>query len=186
MRWFALSALGLLILSGASGAEESIWTNKPVRVDPAKQNFERLPSLMLGLEGAETVVFPMNIQMRDSVSFSAEDVNYVLKDLRGIALGRICQSASGPRWACGAQAAVFVGNLFRGRSLLCKTERRPGVVALSGCRTASLRVPFEIVARGFGFPESGDSDLEAALLKAKAQRAGVWNDAVCATQLHSC
>lgn len=167
-------------------AQDTIWTNKPVRVDPSQQDFQRLPNLVLGLEGGESISFPTRIDMRDSARFAAAGVEYALAGLKGIAPGRLCTSETGARWPCGTQASVFVSNLFRGRTLVCKVERSVTLVMLSGCRTTQMRIPFEIVAQGFAFPAGGDGDLEAAVSRAKAQRAGVWKDAVCAGAAHSC
>lgn len=174
------------VASCAIAAEDPIWTSKPVRVDPSKQDFQRLPSLMLGLEGAESISFPIRIDMHDSASFSANGVEYQLKDLKGVAANRLCSSETGARWPCGAQASIFVSNLFRGKTLVCKVEQTPARVMLSGCRTTRMRVPQEIVAQGFAFPSSGESDLEAALMRARLRRAGVWKDAACAAAVHSC
>lgn len=175
-----------LTTHGAALAEESIWTNRPVRIDRATQNFERLPNLVLGLEGGESISFPARVDMHDSASFSAGGVEYVLADLKPVAADRVCRTGHGVRWSCGAQASVFVGNLFRGRTLVCKVGRERDRVALSGCRTTGMRISPEIVSRGHAFPIAGDSDLEAALLRAKAQGAGVWKDADCLMQNHSC
>lgn len=175
-----------LVASSAVAAEDQIWTSKPVRVDPSKQTFERLPSLMMGLEGGENIRFPLRIDMHDSASFSANGVEYQLKDLKAVAANRLCSSETGARWPCGAQASIFVSNLFRGKTLVCKVEPTPDRVLLSGCRTTRIRVPQEIVAQGFAFPAGGESDLEAALMGARLRRAGVWKDAACATAVHSC
>lgn len=175
-----------LVASGAPAAEDAIWTSKPVRVDPSKQSFERLPSLTMGLEGGENVSFPLRIDMHDSASFSANGVEYQLKDLKAVAANRLCSSETGARWPCGAQASIFVSNLFRGKTLVCKVDRTADHVMLSGCRTTRMRVSQEIVAQGFAFPAGGESDLEAALMGARLRRAGVWKDAGCALAVHSC
>lgn len=181
-----LLAILQLAFSELAVAEDAIWTNRPVRVDPTKQNFERLPSLVLGLEGAETISFPLRIDMHDSASFSANGTEFRLKGLRAVAADRLCRSQTGARWPCGAQASIFVSNLFRGRTLVCRVEPKPDHVQLSGCRTTGMRIPQEIVGQGFAFPAAGDSDLEAALISARLRRAGVWKDAACAEALHSC
>ncbi len=63
-----LAALLFAPVSDAS-AEDSIWTTKPVRVDPARQNYERLSDRVMGLDGGERVSLPVRIEMHDSTSF---------------------------------------------------------------------------------------------------------------------
>ncbi len=166
--------------------EDSIWTSKPVRVDPARQNFERLPEKVMGVEGGEPVSFPIKIEMHDSASFSANGAEFILKDLKGLAANRLCRSETGMRWSCGSEARAFVGNLFRGRTLICKVERQPGKVLLSRCRNNRLDIPSEIIARGFAFPNAENGELEPALMKAKAHAQGVWKDVACLGAHWSC
>jgi endonuclease YncB( thermonuclease family) len=179
-------AVLLCLASWAAAADDAIWTSKPVRVDPAKQNFERLPRLVLGLEGGESITFPSRLDMNDSASFTAGGVTYRIKDIKAIAPNRLCQSDTGARWPCGKQSAIFAANLFRGKTFVCKVERLAQWIELSGCRTARMDIPREIVAQGFGFPAGSDVDLQTAMMTAKLRRAGVWNDAACATAFHSC
>jgi endonuclease YncB( thermonuclease family) len=176
----------LLAISTVSIADDGTWTSKPVRVDPTKQNYERLPGLTMGLEGADSISFPLRIEMHDSASFAANGIEYRLKELKAVAADRLCRSETGARWPCGAQASIFVSNLFRGKTLICKVEPTPSYVVLSGCRTTLIRIPQEIVAQGFAFLSGGQSDLEVALTSAKLRRAGVWRDAACADAVHSC
>lgn len=175
-----------LAVSSATASEDRIWTTRPVHVDPLKQNFERLPSLSMGLEGGQSVSFPSRIDMRDSASFVANGVEYQLRELKGVAANRLCRSETGGRWPCGVQASIYVSNLFRGKTLVCKVEPMGDRVMLSGCRTTLIRIPWEIVAQGFAFPSNGESDLEPAVTTARLRRAGIWKDASCATAVHSC
>lgn len=185
MPW--LAAILHLTLAGSAFADDApIWTDRPVRIDRSKQDYERLPTLTLGLEGGTNVSFPVRLDMHDSGSFSANGVEYVLRDIKPIADDRICKTQAGARWPCGRQASVFVSNLFRARTVICKVEQLSDKVALSGCRTTRKRIPYEIISRGMAFPATDNSELAAALLQAKAQRAGIWRDAACATALHSC
>ena len=176
----------LRLASGSVAAEDTIWTSKPVRVDPAKQNFERLPRLVLGLEGGESITFPFRLDMNDSASFTADGVTYRLKDLKAIAPDRLCQTDTGARWPCGKQSAIFVANMFRGKTFVCKVERSAQRIELSGCRTTRMDIPREIVTQGFAFPAGSDVELQTAMMTAKLRRAGVWKDAACATAFHSC
>lgn len=187
MKRAALLAMLLQVAAAeAAFTGDAIWTSKPVPVDPAKQNFERLPDRVMGVVGGETVSFPLKIDMHDSASFSANGGEFVLKDLKGIAGNRLCTSETGARWSCGAEARVFVGNLFRGRTLICKVERQPGKNLLSQCRNTRMNIAFEIVSRGFAFPNADNGDLEPALMKAKAQAQGVWRDVACIAAHWSC
>lgn len=173
-----LAALLFSPMSDAS-AEDSIWTTKPVRVDPARQNYERLSDRVMGLDGGERVSLPVRIEMHDSTSFSANAVEYVLADLQPIAANRLCQAESGARWPCGLQARIFASNLLRSRSLTCKVQRSPDKVALSGCRDTRINIALELVSNGHAFPASDGSELDVAREKAKAKGAGVWRDIAC-------
>lgn len=186
MRLIVSAALWLLVVVSSAPAEDPVWTSKPVRVEPSRRNFERLPTLMLGVEGGESISFPLRIDMHDSTSFTANGVNYQIKDLIPVAANRLCQTQAGARWSCGKQASIFVGNLFRGKVLVCKVEPRPDHMALSGCRDLRMEISKEIVAQGFAFPDSGNVDLQTTAVSARRRRAGVWNDADCLNALHSC
>lgn len=180
-----LAALFFALISDAS-AEDSIWTTKPVRVDPSRQNYERLSDRVMGVDGGETVSFPVRIEMHDSTSFSANAVEYVLADLQPIAANRLCTAANGSRWPCGLQARIFASNLLRNRSLTCKVQRSPDKVALSGCRDTRINIAAELVSNGHAFPASEGSDLDVAREKAKARAAGVWRDSACIGASQTC
>lgn len=186
IRAVSLSVLLQVVAATAVFAGDSIWTSKPVRVDPSKQNFERMPDRVMGVEGGETVSFPVKIDMHDSASFSANGGEFVLKDLKGIAANRVCTSETGARWSRGAEARLFVGNLFRGRTMICKVERQPGKILLSQCRNTHMNIPFEIVSRGFAFANADNGELEPALMKAKARAQGIWRDVACIAAHWSC
>ncbi|MET3614932.1 endonuclease YncB(thermonuclease family) [Rhizobium aquaticum] len=186
MRLIVSAALWLFVLTSSALAQDAVWTSKPVRVEPSRQNFERLPTLMLGVEGGVSISFPLRIDMQDSTSFAANGVNYQIKDLIPVASSRLCQTQAGVRWSCGKQASIFVGNLFRGKTLACKVERKADHIALSGCRDLRMEISKEIVAQGFAFPDGGNGDLQTTAMSARERRAGVWNDADCLNALHSC
>lgn len=188
MRSIVMLSLGfLLACAGGTRCETDIpWTDRPVRVDRSAQDYERLPRLTLGLEGGQIIRFPFRLDMHDSASFAADGKEYVLTDLMPVARDRLCTTLQGMRWPCGRNAAIYVNNLFRGRSVTCKSEQLQGRIGLSQCRTPSLHFSYDIVAKGFAFPSGDGTDLEQALAAAKLRRQGIWQDRGCDLSAHSC
>ncbi len=133
------AALLAVLLQVAAGemvlAEDSIWTSGPVRSIRLRKISSDCPIVFMGVEGGESVSFPNRIDLHDSATFAAGGSEFVLKDLKGIPTNRLCASETGARWSCGNAARVFVGNFFRGRTVICKVEREPGKILLSQCRT---------------------------------------------------
>ena len=178
----------VLILSAAplvraQQGDDPIWTTEPTRIDRSKQDYERLPAKVAPRDSRVWIVVPERIKVLDSRSFSVGDVVYEIADIRPVKAKRLCQAVEGGRWACGRMASIFLGNLVRGKRLLCDMERK---MTLSHCVVGTRDVASAIVSQGYGLARD-----DAALLsvQAEAQRLaakGLWRNPKCTVDFDSC
>lgn len=181
----------VLILSAAplvraQQGDDPIWTTEPTRIDRSKQDYERLPAKVAPRDSRVWIVVPERIKVLDSRSFSVGDVVYEIADIRPVKAKRLCQAVEGGRWACGRMASIFLGNLVRGKRLLCDMEQRERKMTLSHCVVGTRDVASAIVSQGYGLARD-----DAALLsvQAEAQRLaakGLWRNPKCTVDFDSC
>jgi hypothetical protein len=172
LRQFLLTCV--LFVSGlpaayGQDADDQIWTTKPTRIDRARQHFERLPAVVTAHDARRWLVVPERIKVLDSATFSFGDGVYAIANIRPVRPKRLCQSVEGGRWACGRMASIFLGNLVRGKRLLCDLAQTGDRVALSHCVIGSRDV--------------------AAAIEADAQKAaakGLWRNPKCVADFDNC
>lgn len=170
----------------AQQADDPIWTSQPVRVDRSKQRYERLPARVAPRDSRVWVVVPQRIKVLDSRSFSVGDTVYEIGHVRPVKAKRLCQAVEGGRWACGRMASIFLGNLVRGKRLLCDVRQERKKMTLSRCAIGTRDVASAIVSQGYGLALD-----DAALLavQAEAQKLaakGLWRNPNCAVDFDSC
>jgi len=176
----------LPIDTSAQVADSPLWTSEPTRIDRSKQHYERLPALKVERDSRVWLLVPQRIKVLDSTSFSFGEGTYKLADIRPIAPKRLCQAIEGGRWPCGRMASIFLGNLVRGKRLLCDIEQQGKTAVLSHCAIGSRDLAAEIVRQGYGLA-TGDAALlqvqgDAQKLAAK----GLWRNPQCTTTFDSC
>lgn len=186
---FLLTLALLCSASHAAPAQETdvpLWTTEPTRIDPAKQHYERLPAKQATRDSRVWLLVPQRIKVLDSTSFSFGDGTYKIAHLRPIAPKRLCAAVEGGRWPCGRMAAIFLGNLVRGKRLLCDIAQSGKTAVLSHCAVGQRDVASAIVGQGYAMA-TGDAALlemqgEAQKLAAK----GLWRNPKCATAFDTC
>ena len=180
-----IAALGVAPPAHAQQGD-SIWTTQPTRIDRSKQAYERLPARTVTRDSRIWLAVPERIKVLDSTRFTFNDTVYEIARLRPVRAKRICQAIEGGRWACGRMASIFLGNLVRGKRMLCDVAQGETKTVLDNCVIGSRDVAAAIVSQGYGLAVDG-----AALLakQAEAQRAaekGLWRNPACAADFDGC
>lgn len=188
-RIFLLTFLMLATsLPPALGQEDDIpiWTTKPTHIDRANQHYQRLPALVVAREKRTWIMVPQRIKVLDSVSFSFGAGTYVVAGLRPVRPGRICQAVEGGRWPCGRMSSIFLGNMVRGKRLLCEVSQSGTKILLRHCLVGTRDLASDIVSQGYGKAE-GDAELGAIQAEAvKAAAQGLWRNPLCTNDFDHC
>ena len=162
-------------LSPAAASDDPLWTDKPVRIDRRKQNYERL--------AVEHVPIPLRIRVGsritvfDSASFRAGDRLYVLTDAVGVDPKRFCRGEGGAIAVCGQKARLALRRLVANRTLSCEEDFRVGPASFLTC-TAEGKDVAEALITG-GAASAATAKRAAAQKEAMRRKAGIWIDAEC-------
>ena len=180
-----------VILSAASSAraqqgDEPLWTSQPTRIDRTKQNYERMPAKVVPRDSRVWVVVPQRIKVLDSRSFSAGDIVYEIDHIRPVKAKRLCQAIEGGRWACGRMASILLGNLVRGKRLLCDVIQGAKKMTLSHCVIGSRDVASQIVSHGYGLALNDAALLSVQADAQKLAAKGLWRNPKCAVDFDNC
>lgn len=163
-----------------------IWTTKPTHIDRANQHYERLPAQVAERDRRTWILVPQRIKVLDSISFSFGEGTYVVAGIRPVRPGRICQAVEGGRWPCGRMASIFLGNMVRGKRLLCELSQSGTRIMMRNCAIGTHDLASAIITQGYGKAE-GDAVLgtiQAEAIKAAAQ--GLWRNPLCTTDFDHC
>ncbi len=169
----------------ASAGDDVVWPQHPIRIDRSKQHYERLPALQQNIDRRIWLMVPDRVTIGDSAHFSFGGKSYRIAMVRPVGIKRICKDADAGRWLCGRQAAILLGNLVRGKRLLCDVIYGEKETTLSRCLSGKTDIAGEVVAEGFGQAESG-SPLKEAEERARASRLGVWRNPDCIDDFDHC
>lgn len=170
----------------AQESEAPLWTTEPTRIDRANQTFERLPAKTVVRDTRIWIVVPPRIRVLDSRSFEAGETIYEFADIRAVKPKRHCVSIEGGRWPCGRMASIHLGNLVRGKRMLCDVEQGDQRLNLRRCTIGSRDVAATIVQQGYGMALRDDALLS---VQAEAQRLaakGLWRNRKCASDFDTC
>lgn len=185
-RLVVLSILLLFPLSAAYGEDAPLWTDEPIRIDPSKQHYERLPARKVERDSRRWVAVPFRITVLDSTSFAAGGKTYQIAGIRPVGRKRLCDAVEGGRWACGRMAAIFLGNLVRGKRLLCDVAPAGKKIMLSHCTVGTRDIATAIVTNGYGLAERDAALLAAQAEAQKASAKGLWRNPLCVTDFDRC
>jgi endonuclease YncB( thermonuclease family) len=188
VRCFIVLALACMA-AGPVPAQEGdvpLWTTEPTRIDPSKQHYERLPAKQVDRDTRVWLVVPQRIKVLDSTSFSFGDGMYKIAHIRPIPLKRLCQAMEGGRWPCGRMASIFLGNLVRGKRLLCDIEQTGKVAVLSHCAIVRRDVASAIIDQGYGMATDDAALLEKQAQAQKLAAKGLWRNPKCIAAFDTC
>ena len=175
-----------LLTGGAASQEDPIWTVKPTRIDRSRQHYERLPALKAERDSRTWLIVPERIKVIDSTSFAVGQQVYQIANLKPVKSKRICKAVDGGRWACGRMASIFLGNLVRGKRLLCDIEQTGKKLLLDHCVIGTRDVAQTIIANGYG-AAGEDATLRAVQDEAqKTRRKGLWRNPECVENFEGC
>jgi endonuclease YncB( thermonuclease family) len=174
------------LAASAQQSDSPLWTTVPTRVDRARQSYERLPARQTARDSRIWLLVPERIKVIDSISFSFGDGVYQVAHIRPIPPKRLCQAIEGGRWACGRMASIFLGNLVRGKRLLCDVEQQGKKVMLDHCVIGSRDVAAAIVSQGFGMAEGDDALLAVQAEAQKLAAKGLWRNPKCTMEFDTC
>jgi endonuclease YncB( thermonuclease family) len=166
--------------------DDPIWTTQPTRIDRAKQHYERLPAKVVPRDSRIWVVVPQRIKVLDSRSFAVGDIVYEIGNVRAVKNKRLCQAIEGGRWACGRMASIFLGNLVRGKRLLCDVTQGTKKMTLSHCVIGQRDVAAAIISQGYGMAEGDKALLSVQADAQKLAAKGLWRNPKCATNFDGC
>lgn len=170
----------------AQDSDAPIWTTQPTRIDRSRQHYERLPARHVARDTRTWLAVPQRIKVLDSVTFTFDDRVYKIAHIRPVAPKRLCQALEGGRWPCGRMGSIFLGNLVRGKRLLCQTTQGDKAVELSRCAVGSRDVGAEIVRQGYGKAEADDDLLAVQAEAQKMASKGLWRNPECVADFDGC
>lgn len=182
-----LCGLALMLAATAVRGEEApLWTQTPVRIDRAKQSYERLPAVKVARDDRVWIFVSERIRMIDSGAFEFGGRQYRLTQIHPIQAKRLCKAVDGGRWPCGRLSVVFLGNLVRGKRLLCEVDATDKVVKLSNCAVGKRDIATEIVTQGFG-KAIGPQTLLTTEMDAQSRAVkGMWRNSACIADFDHC
>jgi endonuclease YncB( thermonuclease family) len=189
LRYIGLSVAVLLSAVSsvqAQDGDDPIWTTEPTRIERSKQNYERLPAKVVVRDTRAWLVVPNRIKVLDSRSFIAGDIVYEIDNVRPIKAKRLCQAVEGGRWACGRMASIFLGNLVRGKRLLCDIIQGKKKMTLSHCVLGQRDVASAIISQGYGMAVNDDALLSVQTEAQKLAAKGLWRNPKCAADFDKC
>ncbi|MBA3043177.1 MAG: hypothetical protein KJ670_24105 [Alphaproteobacteria bacterium] len=159
-----------------AASQEPIWTDRPVRVDKAAQQYERVPGLFDAF--VTKIRVKPQAQAFDGGSFQQDGMIYIIADVVGPDPKRICHADDGSIRACGSQSRAFLKSLINRRYLECRAWPIASQTVMIDCRIGQYRVAETLVASGY-VRAARDAGLIAVEQDAKRRRAGLWADAGC-------
>jgi endonuclease YncB( thermonuclease family) len=172
--------------NAAAGEDDPIWTEKPTRIDRSRQQYERLPAAKVERDSRTWLLVPQRIKVLDSTSFSVGQHIYQIANLQPVKSKRICKAVEGGRWPCGRIASIFLGNLVRGKRLLCDIEQKGRKLILSHCVVGTRDIAGAIVTNGYGAAEKDEALLALQADAQKAASKGLWRNPECIADFDGC
>ncbi|CDN94014.1 hypothetical protein [Agrobacterium tumefaciens] len=118
--------------AGLAANTEMLWTTSPVRVDPRRQNYERIPT--------PPDLYPLKmhadqrLRVVASNRFTFKGQEFRLAGVEEVDRNRVCTGSDGRRYACGLNAFKALENRLRGRYLECRVVEEGAAARSIECR----------------------------------------------------
>lgn len=133
---------------------ETLWTDRPVRVDRDRQQFERIPAKTAAAPTSAPQVHYVEIgrdlKVVDAANFSTSGIAYRVVGIAGLKPNEICRDMLGRRWACGVRSRATLRSLLQRRHLAakCTVERADASPVEVACIYSNQNLADYLVARG--------------------------------------
>jgi hypothetical protein len=161
-------------------SNDPVWTDKPVRIDRKKQNYERI--VIEKKVPPFSISVSANVNVFDSASFQDKGRIYVLTGAIAVHPKRLCRSSNGVS-ACGQQARLYLKRLISRRTLECSEDFRVTGTSFLTCRLGEADVSETLVGKGAAW--AATPALKRLQDTAMYQELGIWTDGEC-RQLQRC
>lgn len=178
----AAAIAGAVTGARAQGGATFPWTLAPIRVDPSREDRQRLPGLVAPVERPprhELVVdaFP---RVGADATFAAEGRRWRIPWVILPDGDRLCETRDGHRWACGLRARSLLSARLAGARLRCDdAEPATEGVATIECYRHGRSLALALLAEGWAEPTPhAPPDHVAAHRAAVATRRGLWSSVV--------
>lgn len=133
---------------------EALWTDRPVRVDRNRQQFERIPA-ETGTASATApqvhyIEIGRDLKVVDAANFSTSGIVYRVVGIAGLKPNEICRDERGHRWACGVRSRATLRSLLQRRNLAarCTVEKADASPVEVACIYSNQNLADYLVARG--------------------------------------
>lgn len=133
---------------------ETLWTDRPVRVDRGRQQFERIPAKTADAPASAVQVHYIEIgrdlKVVDAANFSTTGIAYRIVGITGLKPNEICRDMLGRRWACGVRSRATLRSLLQRRNLAarCAVEKADASPIEVACIYLNQNLTDYLVARG--------------------------------------
>lgn len=138
-------------------AQDMLWTDKPVRIKPQEQTFERLPAATspeLPLPKS-AIQIARDVKVIDAANFRSNGLSYRIVGLRGLSPNQICRDVQGRRWACGARSRATLRSMLRERfRTQCYVEDAGPDAVLVRCLYSGNPLQDVLISRELAVPSS--------------------------------
>jgi endonuclease YncB( thermonuclease family) len=148
-------ALGVaaLVCANSVRADDVLWPSEVRRVDPGRQDYERLPPKEpAALPNAKPVGwFRVRgfVRITDSASFVYNKKAYKLAGADPIANSKICLDKNGGRWNCGLKARNVFKQYLTDREVSCVPIETTDLLTSVECGSDAFDVATEMIRLGF-------------------------------------
>ena len=161
-----------------AAAPPALWTEAPVRVDPAGQDYPRREPAPSEPPFPDILAIPRSVDILDNVRFAFAGTTYRVAGITPLDGNEVCEAPSGRRWACGVRGRVFLRKVLAADPFRCGfyPAGPDGERPLDCQVTATTTIAGRILAAGWGVPDADAApelrDIHAA---AVAARLGLWS-----------
>lgn len=130
-----------------------LWTNDVKRVDPAKQDYERLPPRLPSPpeRRSEPGTFRIKgfLRVRDSVTFIYAGKTYRLAGALPVPNSDLCLERDGSRWPCGIVARNALRSLLTSRRISCAPRQTEENWVVVRCGNDETDLASQMIALGY-------------------------------------
>lgn len=148
-----------LPLGSIAAAQDTLWTDRPIRVNPQQQTYERLPPLSHDRTPIveRAIRIPPDVKVLDAANFRSNGRVYRIEGFLGLAPNQLCRDELGRKWACGVRSRATVRALLLQRhKTQCFIEDEKEDPIRITCRYAGKPLSNFLIAKELALPSAGE------------------------------